>query len=207
MVVLLSGLRRALSRPQGCLRVNPHTRRLARLSLACQSIQQTYARLPRQSAEVRKARPSYDFGFSAAGSAGWDAAGLAIDSRGRAAADGSPLRCAPSAFMNGGGCAASLVNQWKRLRRSEYQGDRKGDSSMGTRAAGPAGPWEGSRRVLGDADARRRAWPPGAPRSPPVSPQSGGVARTWARVPERYRFVTYRTVVCRALCAARLSAD
>ena len=37
------------------------------------------------------------------------------------------------------------------------------------------------RRVLGDAAARRRGWPPGrrrpwaAPRGPPVSPQTGGV--------------------------------
>ena len=38
---------------------------------------------------------------------GGDAAKLAIHSMGSAAADGSPLRCAPSAFMNGGGCAAS----------------------------------------------------------------------------------------------------
>ena len=40
--------------------------------------------------------------------------------QGQAAAHGSPLRCAPAAFINGGGCAASLINQWMRLRRSEY---------------------------------------------------------------------------------------
>jgi hypothetical protein len=69
-------------------------------------------------------------GSSAAGSAGGDAAGLAIDSMGRAAADGSPLRCARSALINGGGSAAAHINQWKRLRRGEYQ--------MGTGWAIPA---------------------------------------------------------------------
>ena len=72
-----------------------------------------------------------------------DAAGFAMDSMGRAAC-GSPLRCAPAAFINGGGCAASLVNQWKRLRRGDCWGDRMGDSSMGKRTAGPAGPWAGT---------------------------------------------------------------
>ena len=74
-----------------------------------------------------------------------DAVGLTIHSRGRAAAQGSPSRCAViPPLINGGGCAASLVNQWKRLRRSEYLGDRMGDASMGNGADGPAGPWTGT---------------------------------------------------------------
>ena len=57
-----------------------------------------------------------------------DAAGFAIDSRGRAAAP----RLVSPAQSKGGGCAAAVINQWKRLRRSEYVGDRVGDDSMAT---------------------------------------------------------------------------
>ena len=63
-------------------------------------------------------------GFSAAGLAGWGRRQARDRQQGQAAAFVSPLRCAPSAFINGGGCAASLINQWKRLRRSSIRGDR-----------------------------------------------------------------------------------
>ena len=65
-------------------------------------------------------------GLSAAGSAGGDAAGLAIHSRGRRRHTGRRFAVPPSAFINGGGCAAAVINQWKRLRRSEYLGGPEG---------------------------------------------------------------------------------
>ena len=49
-------------------------------------------------------------GLTAAGSAGWGRRRARDRQQGQAAADGSPLRCAPSAFMNGGGCAAARVS-------------------------------------------------------------------------------------------------
>ena len=56
--------------------------------------------------------------------------------QGQAAAYVSPLRCAPTAFINGGGCAASLVNQWKRLRRSTVIGGPVGRCQHGHPHAG-----------------------------------------------------------------------
>ena len=73
----------------------------------------------------------------------------------------------------GGGSAAA-----------RFEGDRGGDASRGTRAAGSAGPW-GERRVLGDADARQRAWPPGC-RCPGRRRAVHRVRRTpapWLRTP------------------------
>ena len=64
---------------------------------------------------------------------GWGRRRARDTQHGQAAAYGSPLRCAHSALINGGGCAAASI-----------EGDRMGDASMGTRAAGPAGPWEGT---------------------------------------------------------------
>ena len=60
-------------------------------------------------------------GFPAAGSAGWGRRRICDRQQGQAAADGSSPRCAYAAFINGGGCAASLVIQWTRLRRSEHE--------------------------------------------------------------------------------------
>ena len=58
---------------------------------------------------------------------GGDAAKLAIHSRAGGGILVSPPRCAPSAFINGGGCAAAVLNQWKRLRRSEYYSSGRND--------------------------------------------------------------------------------
>ena len=91
-----------------------------------------------------------------------DAAGLAIHSRGRAAATVSPSRCAPSAFMNGGGCAASF--RWKRLRRGALPPCgaaaclRCGAASL-RRATTPYRRLRGRRRRARAASSRC-AWPP-----------------------------------------------
>ena len=65
---------------------------------------------------------------------GGDAAGLAIDSM---AGGGQPVAaslCVCRVTLNGGGCAAAVLNQWKRLRRSEHLGGPMGDATMGYEA-------------------------------------------------------------------------
>ena len=97
--------------------------------------------------------------------------------------------CRLPSFINGGGCAAAVLNQWKRLRRSEYQGGPDGRFQHGhprCRTCWTVG--GNARRVLGDADARRRGWPPGrrrpwaAPRRPPVAPRIGADAMRGAHI-------------------------
>ena len=63
---------------------------------------------------------------------GGDAAGLAIDSRGRRRHTGRRFAVLVASLINGGGCAASLINQWKRLRRGEYQGGPVGRFQHGS---------------------------------------------------------------------------
>ena len=87
--------------------------------------------------------------------------------------------------FNGGGSVPRRdpVHQWNRLRRSEYRGDRWGDTSMGTRAAGPAGPWTGTlvACLLTPMPGRRVA--AGAPRPGPRR-----AVYRFRRVPAEYWF-------------------
>ena len=113
-----------------------------------------------------------------------------------AAADGSPLRCAPSAFMNGGGCAAAVINQWNRLRRSEYR--------MGTELAIPA--WAPALTNLLDCG---RQSPPHCLVTPMLSCVSGQrrAVRRLRRVPaECARRGTARRYRSLATCWRRFTA-
>ena len=104
-------------------------------------------------------------GFSAARSAGCR---TPPGSRYTAGAGGG-LRVVASLRLfrrdTGGGCAAAVLHQWKRLRRSEYLGGPNGRFQHGRPRWRKR--WtldQNSRRVLGDAAARRRAWSPGRQR-------------------------------------------
>ena len=94
----------------------------------------TRARQGRSRALAACGKPLH--GAASAASAGWGRRRARDTQQGQAAAFVSSLRCARSAFINGGGCAASLINQWKRLRRSEYLGGPNGRFQHGHAHAG-----------------------------------------------------------------------
>ena len=75
-------------------------------------------------------------GLPAAGSAGWGRRRARDKQHGQAAATGRRLAAPRPAFINGGGCAAAVINQWKRLRRSEHLGGPEGRCQHGHPHAG-----------------------------------------------------------------------
>jgi hypothetical protein len=63
-------------------------------------------------------------GQTAAGSAGWGRRQARDTQQGQLGAARTALVRRQPSLINGGGCAAAVFNQSKRLRRGEYQGDR-----------------------------------------------------------------------------------